>query len=111
MTCDSLSVEEEAHTLGRLALSLAEGIHEFLELSGALDLEEDLVVVIRDLDVQMLRGLWLIFRLVAGWGAVIRHIVVCVGDFVGWTERLRSGPAESVEERLKLRIEVRRAIL
>lgn len=47
-------------------MAVAEGVHEFLQLCGAFDLEEDLVVVVRDLDVQML-GLLLLFRLRRGW--------------------------------------------
>lgn len=52
---NSRAVEEEAHALRGLALALAEGVHELLQLRGPLDLEEDLVVVIRHLDVQVLR--------------------------------------------------------
>ena len=48
-----MSVEEEATALNCLALPLAEGVHELLELSGALYLEEDLVVVVRYFDVDM----------------------------------------------------------
>lgn len=35
-------------------MALAKGIHELRKGRGALDLEEDLIVVVRDLDVQML---------------------------------------------------------
>jgi hypothetical protein len=49
-----LSLEQEAYRLERLALALAEGQHQLLELGVALDLEEDLVVVVGDLDVEML---------------------------------------------------------
>lgn len=51
---NALAVEEEAHGLDVLALALAEGRHELLELCGPLDLEEDLVVVVCDLDVEVL---------------------------------------------------------
>lgn len=61
---DSGAIEEEAHAGGRLALTLTEGVHELLELSGTLDLEEHLVVVVGDLDVQVL-GLLGSFVLVA----------------------------------------------
>lgn len=96
---DSLAVEEEAHALRALALPLAEGIHELLQLCGALNLEEHLVVVVRDLDVQMLScALWLIFWLVAGGASVVCHVesvevvvrggVGCVGSR-GKVERSR----------------------
>ena len=39
----------------RLALTLAEGIHELGKRGSTLDLEKDLVVVIGDLDVQVFR--------------------------------------------------------
>lgn len=50
----SAAVEEEADGCWSFALSLAEGIHQLLECGGPLDLEKDLVVVIRDLDIQVL---------------------------------------------------------
>lgn len=37
-----------------LALSLAEGIHKFLQLRTPLDLEEDFIIVISNLDVEVL---------------------------------------------------------
>jgi hypothetical protein len=64
---DSGAVEEEAHASEGLALTLAEGIHELLQLGCALDLEEDLVVVVGDLDVEVL-GLLRSLVLVAGGG-------------------------------------------
>jgi hypothetical protein len=51
----SLPVEEETNTRDVLALTVAERIHEFLELGSPLNLEEDLVVVIRHLDVEVFR--------------------------------------------------------
>ena len=48
---DALALKEEAHRVQALALTLAKGVHELVELGRTLDLEEDLVVVIRDLDV------------------------------------------------------------
>ncbi len=48
------AIEEKPDRSGSLALSLAEGIHQFLEGGGTLDLEEDFVVVIGNLDVEML---------------------------------------------------------
>jgi hypothetical protein len=52
---DSLAFEQETDGGERLALAFAEGQHELLELRVPLDLEEDLVVVVRDLDVEVLR--------------------------------------------------------
>jgi hypothetical protein len=49
----ALAVEEEAHARDVLALTIAEGVHEFSESRCALDLEKNLVVVIGDLDVEM----------------------------------------------------------
>lgn len=64
---DTRAVEEEAHAGEGLALTVAEGIHELLQLGCALDLEEDLVVVVGDLDVQVL-GLLRSLLLVGGGG-------------------------------------------
>ena len=64
---DSGAVEEEANAGEGLALTLAEGVHELLQLGGTLDLEEDLVVVVGDLDVEVL-GLLGSVVLVAGGG-------------------------------------------
>lgn len=50
---DPRAIEQEPHARGRLTGPLAEGVHEFLELGRALDLEEDLVVAIGDLDVEV----------------------------------------------------------
>lgn len=72
---DTLTVEEEAHAVGSLSLTLAEGVHELLELGGTLDLEEDFVVVVRHLNVEMLGLLLLILRLLRAWGSVaFRHV-------------------------------------
>ena len=57
---DSLTVEEESHTGRGFALTLAEGIHELLQLGGALDLEIDFVVVVGHLNVQVLAALGLL---------------------------------------------------
>ena len=51
---NSRSIKEEAYAGGGLALALTEGIHQLLQLGGALDLEEDLVVVVRNFDVEVL---------------------------------------------------------
>ena len=69
----TLAVEEEAHARNVLSLAVAEGVHELAERRCALDLEEDLVVVVGDLDVEVLRRasiLWLV-RYVGR--SVIRH--------------------------------------
>lgn len=52
----TLAVEQESYTISGLALPVAEGVHQLLKLGCPLDLEEDLIVVVGDLDVQMLRG-------------------------------------------------------
>ena len=52
---EALTVEDEAALVARESLSLAVGVHEFLELSRALDLEEDLRAILRlHLDVDVL---------------------------------------------------------
>jgi hypothetical protein len=83
---DPRAVKEEAHRVEGLALTLAEGGHELLELGAALDLEEDLVVVVGDLDVEVL--------CVGGRDVVLGGLVVVFGhcfcsalrvcDFVGF---------------------------
>lgn len=75
----SRAVKQESHRVEGLALALAKGRHELLELGAALDLEEDLVVVVGDLDVEVLgvgrRVLAIAWRLVV---VVFGH-VFCVG--------------------------------
>lgn len=56
LTCHSLSFEQKSHGLCVLALPLTECIHQLLEFSASLDLEEDFIVVICNLDVQVLGG-------------------------------------------------------
>lgn len=53
---NSCTVEQETDGGCLLSLTFAEGVHQLLQLGRALDLEKDLVVVVRDLDVQVLRG-------------------------------------------------------
>lgn len=67
---DTTSIEQEPDGGSSLALTLTEGIHQLLQLSGPLDLEEHLVVVICNLDVQVLAGatLGLLGRT---WAAII----------------------------------------
>jgi hypothetical protein len=48
------TLEQEAHAIQRLALTVAKGRHQLLELCRLLDLEEDFVVVVRHLNVQVL---------------------------------------------------------
>ena len=51
----SLPVEDEPALVRSEALSLAVGIHEFLELGGPLNLEKDLRAILRlDLDIDVL---------------------------------------------------------
>jgi len=65
---DSGTIKEETDGVWRLALPLAKSIHELLQSGCALDLEEHLVVVVRDFDVQVLR--WSVsFRLLLRAGA------------------------------------------
>jgi hypothetical protein len=66
---NTLTVEEKSYTANVLSLTVAEGVHELSEGGGALDLEEHLVVVIRDLDVQML-ALATVFGLLLGLAVV-----------------------------------------
>jgi len=70
---DPLSVKEEAHTRDVLALPVAECIHKFPELSAPLDLEENLIVVVGDLDIEVLR-LATLFWLLLRRRAVIGHV-------------------------------------
>lgn len=55
-------------------MTLAEGVHKLREGGGALDLKKDLVVVIRDLDIQVL-ALGLVVGIAAGTRRLItvRH--------------------------------------
>jgi len=64
------SVEQESNGVGGLALPLAERIHQFLQRRCPLDLEEDLVVVVRNLDVEVLAD-GLSFRLLGRRGSVV----------------------------------------
>lgn len=48
------SIEQETHGGHLLSLAFAEGIHELLQLRGALNLEEDFIVVVGNLDVEVL---------------------------------------------------------
>ena len=50
----SSAVEQKPAAGERLALAVAEGVHQLLQLRRLLDLEEHLVVVVRHLDVEVL---------------------------------------------------------
>lgn len=47
----SVAIEEKTDGVGRFALTLAKGVHQLFQLGRSLDLEEDLIVVVRHLDV------------------------------------------------------------
>jgi hypothetical protein len=75
-SCYALTVEQESYARDILSLAVAEGVHKFTEGSGALDLEEDFVVVIGHLDVKVL-ALAAILRLLLHVGrTVVRHFGV-----------------------------------
>lgn len=65
-------IEKKSDGAWCLALSFAEGVHQLLKLSCALDLEEDLVVVVGDLDIKVLRwGGLLVLIWWCAWGATV----------------------------------------
>lgn len=75
---NALSFEQEANRVNALPLSLAECRHEFLELSRAFDLEKDLIIIVRDLDVEMFAWGGSLGP-VTGWASAIvlaRHSVI-----------------------------------
>ena len=63
-------------------MALAEGIHELRKGGGALDLEENLVVIVRNLDVQML-ALGLFVGIATGTRGLItvRHGVCSIFNY------------------------------
>lgn len=69
----TLTVEEKPARAARLATSLTEGVHQLLELCGALDLEENFRLVIGNFDVEMLRGLWGVIVARWRWRSALRH--------------------------------------
>ena len=69
---DPTAIEQEPHRVGGLALALAEGVHQLLQRGGALNLEKDLIVVVRHFDVEML-GRGRLFRLARRRRSVVRH--------------------------------------
>lgn len=66
---NTAAVEEEANGVWCFALSFAESIHQLLQLSGTLDLEEDFIIVVGNLDVQVLGNRAYGFR--ATWTALV----------------------------------------
>ena len=87
---DTLAFKKEAHRADCLALTLTECRHQLLKLGAALNLEEDLIVVVGNFDVEVLGVAARCWRLVLGRGAVlwvVRHLggerrMVCFGSGV-----------------------------
>jgi hypothetical protein len=50
---DSAAIEQESHRAWGATLSLAERVHQLLQSSSPLNLEEDFVVVVGDLDIEV----------------------------------------------------------
>ena len=69
----ALSVEQKPDAANVLPLAIAECVHELLELRRPLDLKEDLVVVVRDLDVQVLSSARILRLLHVVGRAVVGH--------------------------------------
>ena len=80
------TIEEKSNRGGCFSLTLAEGVHELREVGSALDLEEDFVVVVRDLDVQMLA-----LGLVVGIATGTRRLITVRHGKGGGSELLCSG--------------------
>jgi hypothetical protein len=77
---DSLTVKEKAHRPDILALSLAESIHQLLQLGASLDLKENLIVIVGDFDIEMLDR----WRRITGCTVLflIRHDLQCGIEYV-----------------------------
>jgi hypothetical protein len=74
---DTLALKDESNGSRGFALTVAKRVHQLFQLGRTLDLEEDLVVVVRHLDVEVL-GVRSFVRLCSGRAAVFvfgRHIV------------------------------------
>ena len=71
---DPCTIEKKSHRGGCFPLALAEGVHKLRKLGGAFDFKEDLVVVVRDLNIQVFT-LGLLVRVANGTGGLItiRH--------------------------------------
>ena len=86
MLLHALPIKQEPDCSRRFSLSLAKGIHQLLELGGALDLEEDFVIAIGDFDVEVFGAGLLRWRSAVVRGSkgaigavVVRHGGVDVG--------------------------------
>ena len=66
---NTTAIEEEADGVGCFALSLTEGVHQLLQGCCALDLEENLIVIVSDFNVEMFAGV--AFGLLGSTGASI----------------------------------------
>ena len=66
---NSLTIEKETNRRATLSAALAESIHELLQLSTALDLEEDLGGIVGDFDVKVFGGLGCVVS--GGWCACV----------------------------------------
>jgi hypothetical protein len=74
LCCDALSIEQEAHARDVLSLAIAESVHQLAERGRALNLEEDLIVVVGDLDVQVFTLSTVLGLLLDIGRSVVRHI-------------------------------------
>ncbi len=80
---DPGTIEQEPHRCWGFALTIAEGVHELGESCGALDLEEDFVIVVCDFDVEVFALGLVIWVASSAWGLVaVRHVVCCSGGAV-----------------------------
>lgn len=67
----TLTLEEETDRRHVLALALAKGVHELLKLGTALDLEEDLVVIICHLNIEVLSTSGISVRTLASRASIV----------------------------------------
>lgn len=75
---DTRAFKEKPYRAQRLALALAKGGHQLLQLGRSLDLEKDFVVIVRDLNVEMLGVGWRLGGATC-WASVLvlgRHLVL-----------------------------------
>src|SRR5277367_109935 len=72
----ALTVEEETDALGFLALTITKGVHQLLKSSGTLDLEEDLVLIVRNFNVEVFGN-----RRVVCLSSLMRSTLVMIGHF------------------------------
>ena len=68
------SVKEEPDGSGGLPLTFAKRVHQLLQLRGALDLEENLIVVVCNFDIEMLAGTFRWALVLLWWWGRIRHV-------------------------------------